>query len=78
MTIPKNYFRIMLGRKSRHAETCRQGQFIGADYGIKEDLNHKLPEGVIIVLKDDMRRALKMIANIDFYRCQVSFKLLKD
>jgi hypothetical protein len=44
MTIPKSYLRIMLGRKSRHAETCRQGQFIGADYGIKEDLNHKLPE----------------------------------
>jgi len=44
MTISKNYYRIMLGRKSVHAEACHQGQFIGADFGIKEDLTNKLPE----------------------------------
>jgi restriction system protein len=44
MTISKSYYRIMLGRKSKHADTCYQGQFIGADYGIDEDLTGKLPE----------------------------------
>ena len=44
MTFTKNYYRIMLGRKSAHAEACHQGQFIGADYGIKDDLTNKLPE----------------------------------
>ena len=34
----------MLGRKSIHAETCHQGRFIGANYGIEEDLTGKLPE----------------------------------
>lgn len=44
MTIPKSYYRIMLGRKSVHAEECYQGQFIGVDFGIEEDLSGKLPE----------------------------------
>lgn len=44
MTFSKNYYRIMLGRKSAHAEACHQGQFIGADFGIKDDLTNKLPE----------------------------------
>jgi restriction system protein len=44
MMISKNFYRIMLGRKSVHADACHQGQFIGADYGIKEDLTSKLPE----------------------------------
>lgn len=49
MTIKKSYYRIMLGRKSIHAEACYQGQFIGADYSgadysIDEDLTGKLPE----------------------------------
>ena len=44
MTISRNFYRIMLGRKSVHADACHQGQFIGADYGIKEDLTSKLPE----------------------------------
>jgi restriction system protein len=42
--ISRNFYRIMLGRKSVHADACHQGQFIGADYGIKEDLTSKLPE----------------------------------
>lgn len=44
MIVPKSYYRIMLGGKSKHAETCFQGRFIGADYGIDEDLTGKLPE----------------------------------
>lgn len=34
----------MLGAKSIHAEECYEGNFIGADYGIEEDLSKKLPE----------------------------------
>ena len=38
-------YRVMLGRKSMHASECLAGGFIGTDYGIKEDLTGKLPEG---------------------------------
>ena len=40
----KNYYRIMLGRKSIYAEECRAGNFIGVDFEIPQDLTHKLPE----------------------------------
>lgn len=40
----KNYYRIMLGRGSIHAEEAHQGSFIGADFGLDIDLNNKLPE----------------------------------
>ena len=40
----KSYYRIMLGQKSMYAEECFTGNFIGTDFGIKEDLTHKLPE----------------------------------
>lgn len=35
--------------------------------------------GVVIALEDDarIRRALKMVPNIQFYRYQISFKLVK-
>lgn len=39
-----NYFRIMLGRKSRYAEVCQKGNFIGADFEINLDLTEKLPD----------------------------------
>jgi hypothetical protein len=163
MMAAENYYRIMLGRKSVHAEKCHQGGFIGADYGLHEDLTGKLPEdwrefnksfipiylanrpekskiaaglacdaihtvakgiskdkkeilvvelkkgrasdvvvgqiqrymgyvheelaengqivsGVIIALEDDLRlqRALKVASNIEFYRYQVSFQLIKN
>ncbi|GBU27996.1 hypothetical protein R84B8_01552 [Treponema sp. R8-4-B8] len=39
----KQYFRIMLGSKSKYAEDCYHGNFIGADYGIGEDLTNNLP-----------------------------------
>ncbi len=40
----KNYYRIMLGAKSMHADECFKGNFIGADYGIHIDLTNQLPE----------------------------------
>lgn len=40
----KNYYRVMLGQKSIHAEECFAGNFIGTDFGITQDLTNKLPE----------------------------------
>jgi predicted Mrr-cat superfamily restriction endonuclease len=40
----KNYFRVMLGKQSIHAEECFTGNFIGVDFGITEDLTGQLPE----------------------------------
>lgn len=40
----KNYYKIMLGKKSKFAEECLHNNFIGADYGLHEDLTNKLPE----------------------------------
>lgn len=42
--IVKNYYRIMLGKKSIHAQEAYKGNFIGADFGIDTDLTNKLPE----------------------------------
>ena len=33
-----NYFRLMLGKGSRFATQCREGNFIGADFGINQNL----------------------------------------
>ncbi|MDO8571037.1 MAG: endonuclease NucS [Candidatus Daviesbacteria bacterium] len=40
----KNYYRIMLGRKSLYAEEAHTGNFVGADFGLDMDLSNKLPE----------------------------------
>jgi restriction system protein len=40
----KSYYRVMLGQKSVHAPECVAGNFIGADFGIQQDLTNKLPE----------------------------------
>lgn len=40
----KNYYRLMLGKGSVHAEACFAGNFIGTDFGINQDLTSKLPE----------------------------------
>jgi restriction system protein len=40
----KNYYRIMLGRKSAFAEECYKNNFIGADFGIHQDLTGALPD----------------------------------
>ena len=42
-----SYYRVMLGRKSMHAQTCLDGNFIGADFNIHQDLTD--------VLSDDWR-----------------------
>lgn len=38
-TTTKKYFRIMLGKGSRHAQECLQGNYIGMDFDIREDLS---------------------------------------
>jgi restriction system protein len=40
----KNYYRVMLGAKSAHAAECFEGNFIGTDFDIDQDLTGKLPE----------------------------------
>lgn len=40
----KTYYRVMLGKKSVHAQECFAGNFIGTDFGVKEDLTGKLPD----------------------------------
>lgn len=40
----RNYFRVMLGRKSVHANDCHKDGFIGTDFDLHEDLSRKLPE----------------------------------
>lgn len=40
----KNYYRIMLGRKSKYANEAFAGNFIGADFIREVDLTGKLPE----------------------------------
>lgn len=40
----RNYYRVMLGKRSSHAAECLAGGYIGAGFGIAEDLSRKLPE----------------------------------
>lgn len=40
----RRYIRVMLGPKSVYAQQCYDGNFIGADFDIKEDLTNKLHE----------------------------------
>jgi restriction system protein len=40
----KSYYRVMLGKKSAYAKECFEGNYIGADFDIAEDLTNKLPE----------------------------------
>lgn len=40
----KKYYRVMLGKRSAFAEQCFAGNFVGVDFGIAEDLTHKLPD----------------------------------
>jgi restriction system protein len=40
----KAYYRVMLGKKSAFAAECFVGGFIGADFGIAQDLSKQLPE----------------------------------
>jgi restriction system protein len=40
----KSYFRVLLGKNSAHAAECFEAGFIGADFGIAENLAGKLPD----------------------------------
>lgn len=40
--VMKNYYRIMLGKKSMYADECFKGNFIGAGFDINMDLSGKL------------------------------------
>jgi len=40
----RNFYRVMLGRQSTHAAECLTGAFIGADFGIEQDLSGHLPD----------------------------------
>jgi restriction system protein len=40
----KSYYQVRLGRGGMYAQECLDGNFIGVDYGIHQDLTHKLPE----------------------------------
>lgn len=40
----KNYYRVMLGRKSMHAAEALNGGFIGTDFGLHQDLAADLPD----------------------------------
>ncbi len=40
----KSYYRVMLGRQSMYASSCFDGDFIGADYEIPQDLKMELPD----------------------------------
>lgn len=40
----KNYYRVMLGKKSIFAEECAAGGFIGTDFDIHQDLTRDLPD----------------------------------
>ena len=40
----KNYYRVMLGKQSNQAADCINGHYIGAGYGINQDLTNSLPE----------------------------------
>ena len=40
----RRYYRIILGRGSKHSKECHEDGFIGADFDIDMDLSDKLPE----------------------------------
>ena len=71
----------MPGAKSIYLDECLNGNFIGVDFGINEDLaeHNQNVKGVIIGFDDDLKikRALSVTTNIDFYKYKVDFKLYK-
>jgi len=40
----KSYYRLMLGRQSRHAVACFEGSFVGSDFLPDIDLTGRLPD----------------------------------
>lgn len=39
-----DYYRVMLGKGGKYAQECFDGNYIGADYSIDQDLTHELPD----------------------------------
>ncbi len=39
-----SYYRLMLGKQSMHAQSCFDGNFIGVDFGIAQNLSGHLPD----------------------------------
>ena len=37
----KEYYRIMLGQKSKFAQECLEGSYVGADFGIEQTLSYR-------------------------------------
>ncbi len=46
MTNARQYYRVMLGRGSKHAKLCHDGEFIGGDWQIRTDLRELLKSDV--------------------------------
>lgn len=44
MSVPRSYYRIMLGAKSAFAAECYEGRWFGGDWGISPDLAHDLTD----------------------------------
>lgn len=42
----KNYYRIILGSQNIYAQECYEGNYIGANYGIHQDLTNELSENL--------------------------------
>ena len=42
----RNFYRLMLGRKSIHAESCFNGGFVGTDFDVHHDLSGRLPDNL--------------------------------
>lgn len=55
----KNYYRVMLGKASIHAEEARKGGFIGSDFGVEVDLTGKLPDNWRVFNREFIPRYLE-------------------
>jgi restriction system protein len=77
----KNALLVVELKKGRASDVV-VGQILRYMSYVKEELaeDNQAVKGAIIALEDDpkIRRALTMVPNIDFYRYQISFKLLKS
>ena len=40
----RNFYRLILGKKSAFAAECFAGNYVGVDFGVNEDLSKKLPD----------------------------------
>ena len=72
---------LVIELKKGRASDVVVGQILRYMGYVQEELAEEgqTVKGIIIALEDDqrIRRALAMVRNIDFYRYQISFKLLK-